>query len=44
MNVQSFGAGTGPVDLKVILSLMAGIGGGLLIWLYFKGYIGGKRR
>jgi len=44
MNVQSFGAGTGPVDLKVILSLMAGIGGGLLMWLYFKGYIGGKRR
>ncbi|MDG1541812.1 MAG: CorA family divalent cation transporter, partial [Candidatus Thalassarchaeaceae archaeon] len=44
MNVQSFGAGTGPVDLTVILALMAGIGGGLLMWLYFKGYIGGKRR
>ncbi len=44
MNVQSFGAGTGPVDLTIILVLMAGIGGGLLMWLYFKGYIGGKRR
>ena len=44
MNVQSFGAGSGPIDLTVILALMAGIGGGLLMWLYFKGYIGGKRR
>ena len=43
MNVQSFGAGNGPFDLNMILILMAGIGVGLLLWLYFRGYIGGKR-
>jgi len=40
MNVESFGSGNGPVDLTIILGLMAGIGGVMLLWLYAKGYIG----
>lgn len=44
MNVQSFGAGNGPIDLKIILGIMSGIGGGIILWLYLKGYIGGDRR
>ena len=40
MNVQAFDAGQGPVDLMVILGIMTAIGGGMLLWLYVKGYIG----
>jgi magnesium transporter len=40
MNVHSFGAGNGPVDLMTILAVMGGIGCSMLLWLYMKGYIG----
>ena len=40
MNVESFGAGNGPIDLMLILGVMATIGCGMLLWLYVKGYIG----
>ena len=43
MNVSSFGAGNGPVDLKVILGIMGATGGVILLWLYTKGYIGRNR-
>jgi Mg2+ and Co2+ transporter CorA len=43
MNVSSFGAGDGPVDLKLILGIMGATGGVILLWLYSKGHIGGKR-
>jgi magnesium transporter len=40
MNVHSFGAGNGPVDLMTILAVMGAIGCSMLLWLYMKGYIG----
>ena len=40
MNVESLGAGNGPVDLMTILAVMGGIGCSMLLWLYMKGYIG----
>jgi magnesium transporter len=43
MNVSSFGAGDGPVDLKLILGIMGATGGVILLWLYSKGHIGRKR-
>ena len=43
MNVESFGAGSGPIDLTIILGVMAVIGFGMLLWLYVKGYIGKQR-
>ncbi|MBO57892.1 MAG: hypothetical protein CMA77_02725 [Euryarchaeota archaeon] len=43
MNVESFGAGNGPIDLTIILGVMAVIGFTMLLWLYVKGYIGKQR-
>ena len=43
MNVESFGAGSGPIDLTIILGVMAVIGFGMLLWLYVQGYIGKQR-
>ncbi len=43
MNVGQLGSGSGPIDLSHILILMGGIGGGMLLWLYLRGAIGGRR-
>ncbi len=40
MNVESLGAGNGPIDLMTILAVMGAIGCSMLLWLYMKGYIG----
>lgn len=44
MNVNSLGANSGAIDFAHILALMGAIGGGMLLWLYFKGAIGGRRK